>query len=123
MSTSSKKTNQATRSANRYPMFGLTQKFSEMNLPTYRDVMKHYTYVRLEHSNKMNSKEQPSVAEVATIVSKKLEAIWQKASIPTVFRTRIVQQVKSYHDKHRNLPKPYKTRQNNVKYKVRIAKF
>ena len=49
-----------------------------MNLSANRDVMKHYTYVRLEHSNKMNSKEQPSVAEVATIVAKKLEAIWQK---------------------------------------------
>ena len=60
------------------------------------------THVRLEHSNKMNSKEQPSVTEVATIVAKKLDAIWQKASIPTVSRTRIVQKVKNYHDKHRN---------------------
>ena len=71
----------------------------------------------------MNSKEQPSVTEVATIVAKKLEAIWQKASIPTVSRTRIVQQVKTYHDKHRNLLKPNKTKQNNVTYKARIAKF
>ena len=123
MSTFSKNANQATRSANRCPVFGLPQNLTEMNLPTYRDVMKHYTYVRLEHSNKMNSKEQPSVTEVATIVAKKLEAIWQKAFIPTVFRTRIVQQVKNYHDKHRNLLKPYRTRKNNVNYKVRIAKF
>ena len=50
----------------------------------------------------MNSKEQPSVTEVPTIVAKKLEAIWQKAPIPTVSRTRILQQVKNYHDKHRN---------------------
>ena len=83
-------------------MFGLPQNLTEMNLPAYRDVMKHYTYVRLEHSTKMNSKEQPSFTEVATIVAKKLEAIWQKASIPTVSRTRILQQVKNYHDKHRN---------------------
>ena len=123
MSTSSKNANQATRSANRCPVFGLPQNLTEMNMPTYRDVMKHYTYVRLEHSNKMNSKEQPSVTEVASIVAKKLEAIWQKASIPTVSRTRIVQQVKNYHDKHRNLLKPYRTRKNNVKYKARIAKF
>ena len=123
MSTSSEKANQATRSANRCPVFGLPPKFFEMNLPTYRDVMKHYTYVRLERSNKMISKEQPSVTEVATIVAKKLEAIWQKASIPTVSTARIDQQVKSYHNKHRKLLKPYKTRQNNVKYKARIAKF
>ena len=83
-------------------MFGLPQNLTEMNLSAYRDVMKHYTYVRLEHSNKMSSKEQPSVTEVATIVAKKLEAIWQKAAIPTVSRTRILQQVKNYHDKHRN---------------------
>ena len=83
-------------------MFGLPQNLTEMNLSAYRDVMKHYTYVRLERSNKMNSKEQPSVTEVATIAAKKLEAIWQKASIPTVSRTRILQQVKNYHDKHRN---------------------
>ena len=81
-------------------MFGLPQNLTEMKLSAYRDVMKHCTYVRLEHSNKMNSKEQPSVTEVATIVAKKLEAISQKASIPT--RTRIFQQVKNYHDKHRN---------------------
>ena len=83
-------------------MFGLPKNLTEMNLSAYRDVMKHYTYVRLEHSNKMNSKEQPSVTEVATFVAKKLEAIWQKASIPTISRTRILQQMKNYHDKHRN---------------------
>ena len=83
-------------------MFGLPQNLTEMNLSAYRDVMKHYTYVRLEHSNKMNSKEQPSVTKVATIVAKNLEEIWQKAPIPTVSRTRILQQVKNYHDKHRN---------------------
>ena len=85
--------------------------------------MEHNTYVRLEYSNKMNCKEQPSVAEVAYIVPKKLEAMLQKTSIPTVSTTRIVQQVKIYHDKHRNLQKSYKTRQNNVKYKATIAKF
>ena len=83
-------------------MFGLPQNLTEMNLSAYRDVMKHYTYVRLEHSNKMNSKEQSSVTKVATIVAKNLEAIWQKASIPMVSRTRILLQVKNYHDKHRN---------------------
>ena len=123
MSTSSKKANQATKLAHRCPVFGLPLNLTEMNLPTYRDVIKHYTYVRLKHSSKLNSKEQPSVTEVAIIVAKKLEAISQKASISTVPRTRIVQQVKNYHDTHRNLPKPYKTRQNNVKYKARTAKF
>ena len=39
--------------------------------------MKHYLYVRPENSNKMNSKEQRSVIEVATIVAKKLEAVWR----------------------------------------------
>ena len=104
-------------------MFGLPQNLTEMNLSTYRDAMKHYTYVRLEHTNKMKSKEQPSVTEAAFIVAKKLEAIWQKASIPNVSRTRIVQQIKNYHDTHRYLLKPYKTRQNNVQYKARIANF
>ena len=83
----------------------------------------HYTYVRLEHSSKMSSKEQPSVTEEAAIVAKKLEAIWQKTSIPTVSRTRIVHQVKNYHDKHKNLLKPYKARQNNVKHNANIAKL
>ena len=32
--------------------------------------MKHYTYVCLEHMNKMSSKEQPSITEVATIEAK-----------------------------------------------------
>ena len=59
-------------------MFGLPQILIEMNLSTYRDVMKHYRYVRLEHSNKMNSKEQPSVTEVATIVAKNLKQYGRK---------------------------------------------
>ena len=71
----------------------------------------------------MNSKELPSVTEVATTVAKKLEAISQKAFVPTISRTRIAQQEKNHRDKHRNLLKFYKTRQNNVKYKARIAKF
>ena len=75
MSTYIEKDNQSTRSANRCPAFGLPQNLTEMNLPANRDAMKHYTYVRLEHNNKMKSKEQPSVTEVATIVAKKLEAI------------------------------------------------
>ena len=31
--------------------------------------------------------------------------------------------MKDYHNKHRNLLKLYKTRQNNLKYKAKIAKF
>ena len=53
MSTSSKKDDQAARSVNRCPVFGLPQNCTKMNLPTYRDVMKDYTYLRLKHSNKM----------------------------------------------------------------------
>ena len=59
-------------------MFGLHQNLTKMNLSAYRDVMKHYTYVRLEHSNKMNSKEQPSVTEVATIVANNLKQYGRK---------------------------------------------
>ena len=121
ISTSSKNANQAAKSPNRYLVF--VQNLIEMNLPTYRDFMKQCTYVRLKRRNKRNLKKQPSITKMATIVTKKLEAIWQKASIKIVSRTRIVQQVKNYHYKHRNSLKLYKTRQNNVNYEARIAKF
>ena len=123
MSTSSKQANQATRSANRCPVFDLPQNLTEMNLPTYRFVVKHYRHLLVEHSYKMNSQEQPCVTEVATIIAKELEAIWQKASIPTVSRTKIVQLVKNYLDNHRNLLKPFKTRQITSNAKQGLQNF
>ena len=78
MSTSSKKAHQAARSANRCPVLGLPLNLTDKNLPTYQNVMKHYTCVRLEHSNKVNAKEQPCVTEVVTIVAKKLKQYGRK---------------------------------------------
>ena len=103
LSTSSKKVSQITKSTNRCPVFGSPQKLSEMKLQTYCEVMKHYTFVLQDlTSNKINSKENACVTEVATSVTDKLETIGQIALIPTVPRKRIVHKVKDNHDKHRN---------------------
>jgi len=56
-------------------------------LPTYTDVIKFYNLTKYEMKHEMNQKD-PSHFAIATNVSKQIEFLWQKASIP-ISRKRI----------------------------------
>ena len=96
-----------TRKAVKCPVFGSPSQVSENELPTYKDVIKFYLFVRNSLKASSTSKEPP-VAVIAERVCVKVEEIWRRASIPVVSHKRVIQLLRSYHDKYMKLLKPYK---------------
>lgn len=93
----------------RCPIFGSIGDLKTNVLPTYQDVMKCYEWERqqlknkkISNATKLQSKKEPSFSEIADIVTKKVEDIWRKASIPTVTHTRTIQLLKAFHAKCKN---------------------
>lgn len=65
----------------------------------------------------------PAVGEVAIIVAKKLVSIYAKASIHALSWKRIIDMIKSYHAKHRNLMKNCKTKKESESFKEKRKKI
>ena len=87
-----------TRLLTNCPIFGNPSYLPETVLPTNADVMKYYLFLKDEMAYR--SADIPSVAEVSSCVSSKVEALWYKASIPIITHERIVAKIKELHDKH-----------------------
>src|SRR6218665_1142819 len=68
-------------------IFGAPKQMSTSVLPTYTDVNKFYNLTKYEMKHEMNQKD-PSHFAIAINVSKQIEFLWQKASIP-ISRMRI----------------------------------
>lgn len=97
-----------TRSAFKCPLFGCIVDIKDNYLPTYEDVMKFYEWTRHQLKLQLETAKEPTFSQVADIVVPRIEGIWQTASIPTVTRTRIIQMLKAYHLKCKNLLKSIK---------------
>ncbi|KAH1010951.1 hypothetical protein HUJ04_000401 [Dendroctonus ponderosae] len=69
------------------------------------------------------SSKEPTVTQISEIVAVRIRDIWEKATIPTVIHERILQMIRAYHNKHRNLMKSYKERQADENYKEKINIF
>ena len=54
----------------------------------------------------MSSEKDPSLSEICDILVTKVEQIWMRASVPIVSSKRILQMIKDYHAKYRNLLRP-----------------
>ena len=104
------------------PIFGDPTEMNKRQLPTYNNVIKDYLHTRDLLTAQRNNKWQ-SVAEISELVSTKVEKIWQKASLPILSHTRIVQMIKSYHSKYASLIKNYKRKMNDPRYKGNIQDF
>ena len=102
-------------------IFGSPSEIPRATLPTYYDVMKYYLWVRNNIKPKNCSKE-PTIADVSEIVANDIEALWKKASIPTVTHTRVLQLIRCYHDKYTALLK-YPINKRNQNYKVKTEVF
>lgn len=111
-----------TRQSTSCPVFGLPEKLPVSQLPTYNDVMKYYLYIKYELKTDKTTKE-PTVQEISERLAQEVLDIWQKASLPTVSRKRVLQLIRAYHDKYRSLMKPYQSRQTNKNYKQKIDTF
>ncbi|GBP49054.1 hypothetical protein EVAR_81614_1 [Eumeta japonica] len=96
------------RQPHKCPIFGTIEDIKENVLPTYQDVMKCYEWNRLQVKIKNVSNKEPTFSEIAEIVTRKVEGVWQKASIPIVSHTRVIQLLKAYHSKCKNIIKSLK---------------
>lgn len=103
-------------------IFGDAKELGNNVLPTYEDIMRYYLYVKHQMKPKITSKE-PSISSIAEIVAIDIEKVWLKASIPIVSHTRVLQLIKMYHDKYRNLLKSAKSRINNKTFKNKLENF
>lgn len=99
-----------TRSSKECEVFGAPKDLSLTCLPTYGDVMKFYQHVRitLKTSNK-----EPTFTDISQIVATKLEDLWKLASIPSVSNYRIIQMLKTYHNKMQSIKKRSKSKRSN----------
>jgi hypothetical protein len=97
-----------TRNATNCRLFGAFQELNEAKLPTYKEVMKFYNLVRHHLKMENNSKKEPTVYEVSEIVTRKVESLWEKASLPIITHARVLQLLKAYHAKCKNLIKSLK---------------
>src|SRR5271170_5746829 len=86
---------------------------SDIVLPTYEHVMQYYALIK--HQMKPTAATQePNVSDISEKVAQNIERIWLKASIPVVSHTRILQMIRSYHDKFMKLMKNIKRKKSEV---------
>jgi len=98
-----------TRRSTRCPVFGAPKEMSDVVLPTYEDMMKNFLWWK--HMMKPTIKSpDPTVADISEKVALAVENLWRKASIPMVSHFRVLQLIRSYHDKYMKLLKPFKVR-------------
>lgn len=104
------------------PLFGVGVPFNENVLPTYGDILRQYiftrNYLKLEGQLK-----EPTFSEVVKIIVPSLETLWKKASIPIISTERIIERIRDYHCKYRNLMKPFKQRSNIPSFIKKTEEF
>lgn len=101
------------------PIFGHARELPQNVLPTYEDVMLYYLWISRNKSNQYKD----LVTDTCTEISEKVIERWQLASIPTIGNRAVIKKIKAYHDKYRNLLKPYSSRKEVKSYKDRIERF
>ncbi|CAG9794368.1 unnamed protein product [Diatraea saccharalis] len=111
-----------TRKDLRCPLFGDPIKFSNNMLPTYCDVIKHYLWIRKEILELNNGKD-PSVKDICEIIASEIEAIWSRASIPTITHQQVVSRLISYYQKYKNVKKLRNDSKKQIFYKDSINKL
>ena len=111
-----------TRSATQCDVLGPPAVMPVNQLPTCSDVLRRCNLTRNELKSQNNNKE-PSFFVIAGIVAKKIEALWQKASLPMVSHDRVVQLIKNRHEKYRNLLRSHKRRKGSETHENNTSKF
>ena len=91
-------------------------------LPTCENTLKYYNLVKFQLKEASNGKD-PSHSDISSKVTAEIEALWEKASLPVVFHDRVRAMLKTYHQKYRNLLKPYQTREEKDSYKAKLLAF
>ena len=66
---------------------------------------------------------EPPVIEITQQVAQKVEAIWVRASLPTISHKRVLEKIKLLHTKYQVVRKPYKGRKVQRHYHNKIQQF
>ncbi|GBN13582.1 hypothetical protein AVEN_120595-1 [Araneus ventricosus] len=114
----------ATRNKFKCPIFGRPEDISQINLPTYEDMLRCCFFQRLNLVPKTRNKE-PSFSRIAENVATKIESIWAKAStaIPIVTHSRVLQMIHTYLGKYTNFKKSYKRDNTSKAFQTKIKAF
>lgn len=102
------------------PVFGAPCNIPDTVLPTNADIVKYFLYVK--HDLNL-TRPRDAVAIICENIAIKAEELWERASIPVVSHARILQMLRSLHDKYRNILKPFKGRQNDPSYVEKLRLF
>jgi hypothetical protein len=95
-----------------YPIIGNAKQLSGLNLPTNRDVLKHYFYIR----DVLKCDRQYSIRAIANEICDDITSIWDKATIPFISSRRIVQKIVDFKEKHHVIIKNYNTKRREEQY-------
>lgn len=79
-------------------IIGMPSEFSELNLPSYRDVLKYYFF--LSEREKEKSKKQQSYARFSPIIANKIIEIWEKINIALINRKSILKKLNTFLNKY-----------------------
>lgn len=113
----------ATRSqaSDKCSIFGSPSELPPNVLPTKEDVAKYMLLVQKQIEEKP-SRSLLLKAVIAHVVEQ-LEAVWNKASIPTIQRSSITKQLHKIHDELRDIKKPPKEQQQTPSYQKKLKSF
>ena len=79
---------------------GLPSDLSELNLPSNRDILKYYLFLRVAVQKKKKKKQ--SYGSLTTQVAKKILDIWNKLNIPLINEKTVFKKLKTLANKYRN---------------------
>ena len=83
--------------------------------------MKYYLFVRNDMKND-TGRDLP-IFYIAKEVAEKVQAIYNKASIPCVTKKRIIAKIKEYHKKYQGLLKSNQSRKNSAAFQIKMDNF
>lgn len=92
-----------TRQHTKCHLIGSPADLKDNVLPTQEDVLKYFLWIRYSLKSPDYRKE-PTVSDLSIILADKILGLWEKASIPTVPRKRVLMQLlKMQHDRYAKL--------------------
>ena len=79
-------------------IIGMPSEFSELNLPSYRDVLKFYFF--LSDREREKSKKQHSYTKFSSIIANKIIEIWEKINIALINKKSVLKKLNTFLNKY-----------------------
>jgi hypothetical protein len=103
-------------------VIGLPGELTLTSLPSRRDVIRYFNFVFADEKIRLDGK-NPSAKHVADLVSKKIQDVWEWASLPTIEIHKIRERVLKDHEKVQALNKSFKRDQNSAPGKKKLDDY